>query len=166
MDVSEPLWNDDAEFSQHAANLIALCRAGLDQSFPCPMHSEYRLLRGRLDRYVSHVRPGYCFADRLRIPRIVLVRLQVGFTNCGAIKFTVWPKSFSLRARWCALPHASIPIRQGSSLAKYSAICAPSQPPAHHDLAIPIHAADVKEFLCQINANRRNLHGGRSFPDQ
>jgi hypothetical protein len=43
--------------------------------------------------------------------------LTYGFTNCGLINLTVWPSCCNSRAQYCALPHASLPMRHGGSCA-------------------------------------------------
>jgi hypothetical protein len=45
-----------------------------------------------------------------------------GLTNFGANNQTSWPSATSLRAQWCALLQASMPIRQQGRVAKKVAI--------------------------------------------
>ena len=94
---------------------------------------------------------------------IVLVGLDVGLTNCGSISHTMWSMLCSLRPHWCALPQASMPIRQGDKLtnnaAIWSAATASSTPPCHAS-SMP---RTWNTFLARSMLTIVNLHGGRPF---
>ena len=80
-DVTDPLRNGDAVFGQEPTNLVGLCRPRLDEALAGTVQGQYGLLLAILDRNKTHRRPGHGLANRFRVRRIVLVRLDVGYSG-------------------------------------------------------------------------------------
>ena len=76
-EVTDPLRDGDAVFGQQAANLVGLRRPRLDEALPGAVHGEYRLLFAILDRNKAHRRACRRFRDRLGVPVVVLLCLDV-----------------------------------------------------------------------------------------
>jgi hypothetical protein len=115
--------NDDAKLGEQTAYLAALRSPDFHNPLSGTMRRKNRLLLNVFDRHRTHIGSAYRFANRFRICHIMPVSLDVRFDELGDISLTVCPNSPSFLAQWCETPQASMPIRQGSSLAKRPSCC-------------------------------------------
>jgi len=103
--------------------------------------------------------PCDCLADRLRIGGIVLVCLNVGFNELRCHEMYRVPQCLQLARpvmSAAACFHADQAGRQvGKKLGHMDTLELFLQ----DCLALCIHAMNLKNSLCQIDANGRNLHG-------
>jgi len=108
----------------------------------------------------------HCFGDRLGVGDVVLVRLHVGFDElrCHQAHGMTEPLQ-------CAGPvmgtgaslHADQAWRQVREERRH--LITPKLLAQHRSAAL-IDRVYLEHALCQIDANSRNLHGGRPFPVQ
>ena len=90
-----------------------------------------------------------------------LLLFTYGLTNCGDIKRTVWPKPCRVRAQWWTLRHASMPMRHGGRFTKNVVIWSRRSCLRSATLPCSSTCVNLEYVLCQVDANSRNLHGGR-----
>ena len=115
-----------------------------------------------LDRHKAHVGSSYRFADRLGVGRIVLVGLDVGFDELrchqvdGVTKTCQLARPVVGTAAGFHADQASWQVHEerGHLVAPYLLL--------DDWLAKLVDPVQLKHVLCQIDANCRNLHVGRS----
>jgi hypothetical protein len=78
LDTSAPNRRDDPELGQIRADRIDGGGLLADQEMALAMKHQAALLLDRLDRNEAHIRPPDCFADRLRVGRVILLSLDIG----------------------------------------------------------------------------------------
>lgn len=110
------------------------------------------------------MRPAHRLADRFRIRGIVLVGLHVGLhkvrrKQAQRVSMALERPRPVVRTR--AGFHANHTRRQ---VYEHPAHLAAVDLTAQYDLAVLIHTVQLKNALCQIDANGCNSHGGRSHP--
>ncbi len=90
----------------------------IDEAALARAQRQYPLLLDVLDRHEPHV--GQLTGSQIASASATsfLLLLTYGLTNWGAIRRTVCPTAWSLRAQWRALPQASMSIRHGCRFAK------------------------------------------------
>jgi len=129
-----------------------------------PMHRQDRLLLDALHWHKAHVRSAHRLADRFGIGDIVLVCLHVRLHKLRCHqphRMTTAMQRPGPVMRTGAGLHANHTRRQISK--KYRYLRAP-QLLAQHRLTPFIDPMYLKHVLRQIDADRCNLHGGRSYP--
>jgi len=126
------------------------------------MQRQYGLLLDTLDRNQAHVRSGHCLTDCLGIGDIVLVRFHVGLDELWRHQAHGVSKTLEFSGpvmRTAARFHTNQAPRQ---LGKQSRHLVTFDLLLQHGLASLIDAMDLEHIFCKVNANRRNLHSGRS----
>ena len=124
------------------------------------MQHENRLLVGALDRHKAHVRPRNGLANRLRIPRIVLVALHVRPYELRRHQLGRVPQ-FAQFARPKMRAAASFhPHQTRLQLGKEAHHLCTLQHLAQYRLAPIIHSVHLKQVLCQIKTNCCNIAHG------
>jgi hypothetical protein len=79
----DPLWNDNAIFTQQPPNLAARGRALPHPFAPDPVDRLHVLLFHALDLHEPHVGPAYRFADPFGVVRVVLLTLYIRLDELG-----------------------------------------------------------------------------------
>lgn len=127
------------------------------------MQRKHRLLLDILDRHEAHRRSRYGLTDRVRVSGIVRVALDVRLDELRG--------RHSARMSQC-LPLARPVVRAGTGLGTNQTERQVGEEGrglvaalllTQLSLAAFIDTVTLEHFLGQIKANRRNLHGGRSF---
>src|SRR5665647_1406587 len=157
-DIADPLRYDQTVFTEQSTYLIALCSARLDKSLSRPMQRRHGLLFHVLGWHEAHVGTRDRFANRFGITCIVLVALHIRLHELWCHQFdsvTVLHQLARPVVRATAGFHAN---QAGFKVGKVRQHLAALQGTAHHWLVVRIHAVYLKDVLCQINANRSNLH--------
>ena len=98
----QPLAHRDAAFHEEATDLIDHPGPLTDQAGTDPMQRQKVHLLGRLDANEAHRRPLHRFDNRLGIPAIDLVALDLwplrnGLAYCAGISRTSWPSASNRR---------------------------------------------------------------------
>src|SRR2546425_3880213 len=126
------------------------------------MQTQQSLLLNGLDRHKAHVLPTDRFANRFRVARIIFIRLHVRFHDlCGDELHSV--AEFAELARPEMRAAAGLhPDQARPQLGEEIHHLRTLQGLAQHRLTLLADPVDLKDILCQIKPNRRNVHRGRS----
>jgi hypothetical protein len=161
--LRRPLSDDQSELRTVAAQCIDHHGALTDQKFTGPVQHQNRLLLGAFRRRKPHRRTRHRLADRFRIRRVVLVRLDEG-------THILWRDQPDLMAQRLYLTRPV--VRRGAGFhadktgwqsgEKRQHLPAP-QLPAQRRAPFSISTVNLEHRLCQIKPDRRNIHGGRSL---
>lgn len=160
-DVSDSLRHDETELTQQPADLVRLRGARPHESPPDPVQGKDRLLLNVLHRDEAHVRPPDRFANDLCVGRIVLVGLDVGLDELRGHQPHRVAHALQLSTpvvRATASLHANQARRQVEE--ERGHLIAP-QLLLQDRLAVLVDAVDLEHVLRQVDANSRDLHGGR-----
>jgi len=122
------------------------------------VYGQHRLLLHRLDRHEAHVGSGYGLAYRLCVGRVVLVALDVRLHELRRYQPNSVTEPLQLSGpmmRTAARLHAD---QTGRQVGEKDGDLVSPQLLANHDIPSLINPVNLEHVLCQIKANRRNLH--------
>src|SRR5690349_12163215 len=161
-DIRDAFGHDQAELAQQAADLVGLRSARLDQALTHRVQRQYGLLLDTFDRNEAHVWSGHCLTDRLGIGDIVLIRFHVGLDELWRHQAHGVSKTLEFSSpmmRTATRFHTNQAPRQ---LGKECRHLVTFDLLPQHGLASLIDTVYLEHIFCKVNANRRNLHNGRS----
>jgi hypothetical protein len=147
---------------EQAANLVCLRSARPHETLAYAMQRQHRLLLDALDRHNAHVRSRDCLADCFGIRRVILVRLDVRLDKLRRNQSDRMTHSLQLarpKVRAAARLH---PDHAGGEVGEELRNVISLEHFPQDGSAMLIYTMDGKNVLRQIDANRRNLHDGRS----
>jgi len=154
---------DDPELAQEAAQAVDRGGALLDEPLAHAVDAQPRLLVLALDRNEAHVRPLHCFADRLRVGRVVLAAPAAHPIGCDELgrhqphSVAVLYEQPGPVVRSRAGLHANGARRQrGHQLMQPGPLHAR---PYQHRLAVLVDSMDRENVLGEIDAYEQNSHG-------
>ncbi len=130
------------------------------------MDRQHCLLGRRLQRDKTHDRSAHRFADRFGVSRVVLVRLDIGLDELRGhqlhvVAQTKQPPSLVVRRGACFHAH-STRLQIGE---EGQHLTAPELLLQGHITSL-VYTVNLKNVLCQVQPDRRNVHFGRPFPVQ
>ena len=95
--------------------------------------------------------------------RSFLFRLTKGFTYCGGISFTRWPRRLNKRPQWCDPAQASSATSVGSSLTKNGfELATPDLAPQNRMLLL-VDSVDREDMLGGVDRDAFKFHLGGPF---
>src|ERR1022692_1360055 len=162
LDGADTHWYHQPKLGQQTADLVDLCGAPNDKPLARTVQPEQRLLFSVLDRHKSHVRPTDGLAYRLGIRCVILVALDERLYELWRYQLNCVPKCSELagpKMRTTAGLHPNQARRQLREKANHLRAL---QLLAQRTLAALVDAVHLKNILCQIEPNLRNVHRGRS----
>ncbi len=157
--MSAALPESDASLKQQTPDLVDDCGASNDPALSHPVQRLHVELVIRLDRDKAHGWPRDCFADRLGIDEVALVRLHVRLhvlSRDDPHLMTLYPECSSQEMSSGTCLHAD---QVGLSVRRKLQQLSAGTLPAHNDFAPQVQANQVKDRLAEINADRVYLHG-------
>ncbi len=128
------------------------------------MHRQYRLLLDALHRHEAHVRPTHRLTDRFGIGDIIFIRLHVRLNKLRCNKPYRMSKALQRTGPVMRTGAGLDPNHTRRQISKKYGYLRSSQLLAQYRLTPFIDPMHLEHVLRQINPDRCNLHGGRSYP--
>src|SRR5262249_44275145 len=139
-------------------DLVGLRRSSLHPAAARAMQRQQSLLLGAFDWYKAHARPRYRLANGLRVVAIILVALDVRFDEARRHELDRVSQFDELARPVMCAPASFHADQAGGSIGEELQELSAFQLPAQQHLATLVHSMDMKYALCQVDADRRNLH--------
>ncbi len=161
--IRNALRHDQPILTEQTTDLVGLRGSGFDEALAHTVQREDRLLFDVLDWHKAHRGSGHGLADCLGVGHIVLVALDVGLDELRRHQPNRVPQSLQLPrpvVRTRTRLHAD---QAGGQIGEERCNLLTLELLAQFHLAVSVHAVDLEHVLGQIEADCRNLHGGRSF---
>ena len=161
--LRRPLSDDQSELRTVAAQCIDHHGALTDQQLTSPVQHQNRLLLRAFRRRKPHHRTRHRLADRFRIRRVILVRLDEGANVLRRDQPDLMAQRLQLTrpvVRTGASLHTDKTGWQAGEECQH--LPAPQLPAQHHS-TFAISPMNLEHRLSQIKPNRRNIHRGRSL---
>src|ERR1022692_230763 len=162
LDGADTHWYHQPKLGQQPADLVDLCGALNDKPLARTVQPEQRLLFGVLDRHKSHVWPPDRLAYRLGIRCIILVALDERLYELWRYQLDRVPNCSELAGPKMRSAAGLHPDQARRKLRKKSDYLRALQFPAQRNFASLVDPVHLKNILCQIEPNLRNVHRGRS----
>src|SRR5499426_1583038 len=160
--IGDALWHHQAELPEQATNLVGLRSARLNEALAHTVERQYGLLFDAFDRHEAHVRSGDRLTDRLGIGDIVLVGFHIGLDELRGHQAHRMSKTLQSSGPVMRTTAGFHPDQARRQLREERRHLAAFELLLQHRPATLIDPMHLEHILCKVNANRRNLHRGRS----
>src|SRR5262245_25890114 len=158
----DALGHHHAELAEQAPDLVGLRSARLNEALPHTVERQYGLLFDTFDWHEAHVRSGDRLTDRLGIGDIVLVRFHIGLDELWGHQSHRMSKPLELSGPVMRTAAGFHPNQARRQLREERRHLVAFELLLQHRPATLINPMHLEHILCKVNANRRNLHRGRS----